>query len=277
MSRRAFTLIELLAVVAIVALLMAILIPGLRAAREQARAQVCRVNLGTVSRGFLMYAQDWLDALPGGKHDYYDTDAGDRVRLDWLGVGSTKEWQRAPQEGTVYPYVGDPRPYVCPTHASRHEARKAEDWTLEHRSSYTAPNLLSGAPTTLLTAVWYPDESPGWDVIPQRDTTVNRMMPLLLVEEDTNWYLMSSKDSAWVTVDQVSERHPGGQGGIGYVDGHAELRRITRHPSRQKGVITAWNMLYELADGRLVAVGHDRMESGERIRFGWLRRAVADR
>ncbi len=277
MSRRAFSLIELLAVVAIVALLMAVLIPGLRAAREQARGQVCRINLGTLSRGFLLYAQDWLDALPGGKHDFYDRGPDDRVRLDWLGVGSTKEWQRAPQEGTLFRYVGDPRPFVCPTHASRREARKTEDWPVEHRVSYTAPNMLSGAPTPLLTAVWYPDGSPGWDEIPERDTTVNRMMALLLVEEDTNWYLMNSKDSAWVTVDQVTERHPGRRGGIGFVDGHAELRQVTRYPSRKNGVITAWNMLYELVDGRLVALGHDRMETGERIRFGWLRRAAADR
>ena len=46
MPRQAgFTLIELLIVIAIIALLMAILLPGLNLAKEQGRATVCRTNL----------------------------------------------------------------------------------------------------------------------------------------------------------------------------------------------------------------------------------------
>lgn len=55
---RAFTLIELLVVIAIISLLMAILVPALRWAREQARDQVCRSNLRGVGLGILMYLQD---------------------------------------------------------------------------------------------------------------------------------------------------------------------------------------------------------------------------
>jgi prepilin-type N-terminal cleavage/methylation domain-containing protein len=46
--RRAFTLIELLAVVAIIALLIAILLPGLAAAREQGKIARCLANLHAI-------------------------------------------------------------------------------------------------------------------------------------------------------------------------------------------------------------------------------------
>jgi len=44
-KKTGFTLIELLIVIAIIALLMAILMPGLNLAKEQGRATVCRTNL----------------------------------------------------------------------------------------------------------------------------------------------------------------------------------------------------------------------------------------
>ena len=57
-SRRGFTLVELLVVVGIVSLLMAILLPALGAAREQARRTVCGSNLRQIHHAVHMYAQD---------------------------------------------------------------------------------------------------------------------------------------------------------------------------------------------------------------------------
>ncbi|MFB3894247.1 MAG: type II secretion system protein [Phycisphaerae bacterium] len=54
----AFTLIELLAVVAIIALLVAILVPTLRTARELARRSICGTHMRSVSLGIHMYCQD---------------------------------------------------------------------------------------------------------------------------------------------------------------------------------------------------------------------------
>jgi type II secretory pathway pseudopilin PulG len=51
-------LIELLVVVSIIALLIAILLPSLTAAREQARRTVCLTNQKQIMTGGLMYAQD---------------------------------------------------------------------------------------------------------------------------------------------------------------------------------------------------------------------------
>lgn len=58
LSRRAFTLIELLAVISIVALLMAILLPTLQRVRKQAKAVVCQAKLRQWGLVFSMYTDD---------------------------------------------------------------------------------------------------------------------------------------------------------------------------------------------------------------------------
>lgn len=53
-----FTLIEVLVVVAILALLVSILLPSLKKARRQARVVVCSSNIGQLARGMLIYTQE---------------------------------------------------------------------------------------------------------------------------------------------------------------------------------------------------------------------------
>ena len=57
-QERAFTLVELLVVVAIIALLLGILMPGLGRARHQARRVVCAARLREMGHGFHLYAQE---------------------------------------------------------------------------------------------------------------------------------------------------------------------------------------------------------------------------
>jgi len=59
-----FTLIELLVVVAIIALLIAILLPSLNRARENAKKTLCAANLKALNTGFGMYASQSNDDLP---------------------------------------------------------------------------------------------------------------------------------------------------------------------------------------------------------------------
>jgi len=65
-KRTGFTLIELLVVIAIIALLMAILIPGLRKAREQAKAVNCKSNLRQIGLAANLYAEDYDLYIPRG-------------------------------------------------------------------------------------------------------------------------------------------------------------------------------------------------------------------
>ncbi len=78
MKKKSFTLIELLVVIAIISILMAILLPALKGARDAAKGAICISNLKQFSLGPL---EQWLEGekprmqttynLPAGTNDYY--------------------------------------------------------------------------------------------------------------------------------------------------------------------------------------------------------------
>ena len=88
-KQKAFTLIEVLLVIAIIALLMAILIPALQRVRKQARAVKCQANLRQWGTIFAMYTDDnngyfprrtsdsgrWMDSL----RSYYRSEPKSRL------------------------------------------------------------------------------------------------------------------------------------------------------------------------------------------------------
>ena len=74
---KAFTLVELLVVISIIALLVAILLPVLGKAREQAKTVICLTNLHQLGLATFFYADQYDDYIPHGicnpNHlNYYD-------------------------------------------------------------------------------------------------------------------------------------------------------------------------------------------------------------
>lgn len=64
LRKKAFTLIELLAVMAIVSILMAVLIPSLALAKDKTKIVLCAANLKSIHHAMATYAIDWKDRLP---------------------------------------------------------------------------------------------------------------------------------------------------------------------------------------------------------------------
>jgi prepilin-type N-terminal cleavage/methylation domain-containing protein/prepilin-type processing-associated H-X9-DG protein len=76
----AFTLVELLVSIGIIALLVAMLMPVLSRVREQSRRVSCLSNLRSLGQAMYLYAGDYRDRLPNGNGpNDGDPDNGDQV------------------------------------------------------------------------------------------------------------------------------------------------------------------------------------------------------
>ncbi len=89
----AFTLIELLTVIAIIGILAAILIPVAGRVRATARNATCLSNMRTFAMALTFYAQDNKDTLPSTSATETDanwvfamTGWGDKTKPDYLGI-----------------------------------------------------------------------------------------------------------------------------------------------------------------------------------------------
>lgn len=103
--RKAFTLVELLVVIGIIAILIAMLLPALQKVKESGNAIKCQNNMKQIFMAFLLFSQDHKGHLPGNKHD---TGNPDWEKTDWLGgttpLGGTR-YLSCPQKGTIYRYL----------------------------------------------------------------------------------------------------------------------------------------------------------------------------
>ncbi len=108
-----FTLIELLVVVAIIAVLVALLLPAFQQSREMARRVVCASNLRMVGVGLSMYAGDYNGKYPKRWQRFY---AGQGL---WYLVSVVRHWEtladnRPEGTGFIARYLKDPATLYCP-------------------------------------------------------------------------------------------------------------------------------------------------------------------
>jgi prepilin-type N-terminal cleavage/methylation domain-containing protein len=151
-----FTLIELLIVIAIIALLMAILVPALSRAKEMGKRAVCLTQIKQLQLAWNMYADDNDDKIPAGDVAYswsFHT-GGQRDELAWhewphpfphamppsvatnglpdvggaaypadcviTGKCKQPEWEHAIAEGLLWKYIKDYKAYQCPVGEKGH-------------------------------------------------------------------------------------------------------------------------------------------------------------
>src|SRR5687767_2352078 len=96
MRRRAFTLVELLVVIGIIAILISILLPALSKARESARRTACLSNLRSIGQAFHIYAAENKQQITLG------TNGGDYRAAYAVSVGSSATNVRWPGFGPLY-------------------------------------------------------------------------------------------------------------------------------------------------------------------------------
>lgn len=145
----AFTLVELLVVVAIIAVLAAILFPVLAEAKQKARQITCLSNIKQLSGALHLYQADHDDRYPGsGEQGRCEKAAFDDRYPEWMrGIrvsnqsswvpcwGILEKWwdpwseitdrwkKSGPAAGLLFPYVRNMYIFVCPSDLRRLEKK----------------------------------------------------------------------------------------------------------------------------------------------------------
>ena len=236
----AFTLVELLVVIGIIAVLVAILMPALSRARRQAQQVACASNLRQVGIGLIAYATDhrgWFPA-PGGIRS--------PTVEDWV------HWQpdRDLRQSRILPYLNnDPRVLTCPAGIPDRAALPpfgGLGWTFPpYPFSYSVNNRFTGSSSGSRFG------GPNWSQSPCKlgacaDTSVK----ILAMEEDntrindgewwaagSEWGINDGSTSLSVLHDKPREymsQENGvsdsrfGRGNVVFADGHCEFIDRTR-------------------------------------------------
>lgn len=237
---RAFTLLELFVVIAIIALLAALLLPALSQARTRGHTVVCLSNLRQVTLALHFYADDHADELP---YNFGVADTKKTINegsfLNW--VNNVMSWELDPDNtnhlwlsrGGLGTYVGDvaARLYRCPADRVVSDLQRQAGWTARVRSiSMNAMIGNAGEFTRSGSNV----NNPAYRQFFKLSHIPQHAQLFALIEEhpdsiNDGYFLNRFADEEWL--DLPASNHGGGAS-VAFADGHVVARRWL-HPSTQ--------------------------------------------
>ena len=223
-SLHGFTLVELLVVISIIALLLSILMPSLRRARDQAKSIVCRVNVRSISMAWLMYADDNNGKLVGP--DPYRQSGFAWVEEPLPPYSLEEKWDGI-RRGKLFDYVGrSVKVFHCPADMRHKKPPEFPAYSLNvPEGGYRSYKIPYGMGGPILSGT----TKPGW-VVDKYTEIKNPSAKLILLEQDDSrgwnwgaWYMHTTDDGyIYRWVDRIAMWH-GAKTALGFADGHSEM------------------------------------------------------
>ena len=150
-QRPAFTLIELLIVIAVLALLLAILLPALRKAKDKAREIACLSNLRQLQTCAKLYSMDYDGFLLPNRYVYnISTEApsdGFNDAMTWCaGLAPFDTTTENIKGALLFPYNRSTDIYRCPADMSRVRTEEGRLLSMRRTRSYNLSQSINGFP-----------------------------------------------------------------------------------------------------------------------------------
>jgi prepilin-type processing-associated H-X9-DG protein/prepilin-type N-terminal cleavage/methylation domain-containing protein len=241
MRRSCFTLIEMLVVIAVIALLVAILIPVLQSSKQRAKTVLCNSNIKQLTLGMILYENEnqtfpygFYNSLappPGG---YCGNSSFDRLGWWWFHYIYDYQGKKVSKNTTLWcpsRRIRDPKfdHVLHGNYGVNQSICKSSDDTQGNGEEFIGKPLASSdiphpAQTLLIVDSgysiidwWHVTDFPpiALDMNKIEDTAY---VPGLEINKDKDLWLGQKEDA-------LSGRHPNKTVNVGFADGHSERKR----------------------------------------------------
>jgi prepilin-type N-terminal cleavage/methylation domain-containing protein/prepilin-type processing-associated H-X9-DG protein len=187
-KNKGFTLVELLVVISIIAILLAILMPSMKKAQEQARFVVCKSNFKTYGLAIAMYLQASNNSFPHPCDCLYTVATLSSSHPAWC------RWHDSSvtPDGPLWPYIRDKNVSFCPTfariaringrfHGDGKSANHLASIPINSQFTYSVNGFLSAGNERENLMVTYPENR-----MP-KITSVKRPSDVMFLTEENYW------------------------------------------------------------------------------------------